>query len=278
MIVNVIFHGAWVFVIDKANNKLYAVTPDEREDHKYEVGSFYQKKWSYLPPNDYELLGLQGSEEPVIPSKQLSPVISAESEQIRGFDPAGTRYCYLVMPMPHDIAPLEPYIIGNFLKGTAASQLQALRQFPAVQCLLYECDSLTDLKFKAVGSPDVSPEIAPNDPPNDDTANLHISAAYKDILPRKPNDPPTPADKEQMERCFGGLTLLFPGLNFGLKLPPDYSVKPVVPYPLPKGVRKDEVEFNWEAIGGHTQLDWGGGSNCQNMQFFLTTTSGISLP
>src|SRR5690348_3240778 len=132
MIVNVIFHGAWVFVIDEAKNKVYAVTPDEAEDHRYKVGSFYQKKWSDLPPNDYELLGLRGSDEPVIPSKQLSPVISAESEEIRAFDPVGSRYCYLVMPMPTAIAPLEPYVIGNFLKGTAALQLQALKQFPAV--------------------------------------------------------------------------------------------------------------------------------------------------
>jgi hypothetical protein len=278
MILNVIFHGAWGFFIDEVNNKILAITPDETGDHHYQVGSFYQQKWVNLPEHDFTLVGIQGSTTPVIPAKQLSPVISAKKEQIRMLDPTETRYCYISMPMPLQIIPLEPYIIGNFLKGTAALQLQGLKQFPAVQCFIFECNSLDDLQFLAIKSNEtISPDIKENDSPNEDTANLHVLAAYLTPKSKMKNhknvkEDTDIEDKEQMERCFGDLALFFAGLNFGLKLPQDYDKQVLKQkYECPRGVTEDEVELKTYSPR------WAKGSNCQNTQFFINETSGVDL-
>ncbi len=270
MIVNVIFHGAWLFIISEKYDRIVAIAPDESDDHRYGVGSVTGNTFQELQSDDYEFLGVTG-DKVWYPNNQYTPMISAKNQNLQRADPKDNRYCRLSLPFPSpvNIFPLEPYDTVGFLHGTAVSDLRGLKQFPSVHCFVYQCSSLDKLRFESRNGT-VVPKIPVNPPPYDQSANLHIFATYWSPNPTKADD------KEQMERCFSDMTqnLLDPPLDLTLTIDPD-KVKPL-PYSLPPGVTQEEVELNDKS--GNIGILYGGGHNCQNTALFLYDSTGMVLP
>lgn len=270
MIVNVIFHGAWVFMISEKNKRIFAYAPDEAKDHKYGVGSITKGTFAPLPRGDYEFLGVVPGSEVWYPNSEYTPVISAKRQGLKSSDPKGNRYCYISLPFPQpvNIFPLEPYDTVSFLKGKASSEVANLKQFPAVHCFVYQFSSLSDLQFKSRDNV-VVPDIPFNRPPYQNIANLHVLATYW------AKDPTSEDDKAQMERCFDDMTSLFdPKLDLILDV--ESSDPDSISYVLPPGVITEEVELRSESkkIG----IFYGPGHNCQNASFFLNETDSMQLP
>lgn len=270
MLVNVIFHGAWLFLICEKDDRILAIAPDESDDHRYGVGSVTAATFFDLPSDDYHLLGVAG-DQTWYPDSALIPMISAKAQGLESADPNKKRYCSISLPFPRrdNIIPLEPYDTVRFLTGKAASELSGLKQFPSVYCFIYECASLDSLRLHSHNGT-LIPAIAANPAPDDQTANLHVFATYwsSDLTPED--------DKEQMERCFSDLTsaLLSPPLQLTLTI--DTHKIQDLPYSTPRGVTKDEVELKGKS--GRIQIMYGDGHNCQNTGLFIYQTDQMQLP
>jgi hypothetical protein len=267
MIVNIVFHGAWIFVISEMKQRIFAYAPDESQDHKYRVGSISGNTLKDFYSGDYVLLGINGGKSTWSPNNEYSPVISAKRQKLKRVDPSNQRYCYISMPLPEpgNIFPLEPYDTVSFLQGQASSEVTNLKQFPSVHCFVYQCPSLQDLRLESTEYV-VAPDIPANQSPYQQTANLHILATYWD------ENATTATDQAQMERCFSDMTnLLYPGLDLSLVIDPNKKIN-AIGYALPPGLTKSEVELTKAAP------EYGPGHNCQNANFFLNETDGMELP
>jgi hypothetical protein len=270
MIVNMIFHGAWVFVISEKWQQILAYSPDESIDHKYGVGSVSKNTLAELPSGDYEFGQVARGTSVWYPNNEYTPLISAKRQGTKRADPTKKRYCRIAMPIPKpvNIFPLEPYNTVSFLKGKAASEVKDLKQFASVHCFVYECSSLNDLKFVSKDNT-VIPDIPTNPSPYQGTANLHVFATYWDDKSNKEDD------VAQMQRCFEDMTnLLDPKLDLQLQINTSVKISPL-DYPLPPGVTKREVELSKD---GSLGILWGPGRNCQNANFFLNETDEMQLP
>jgi len=199
-------------------------------------------------------------------------MVSAKRQFLKAADPGGNRHCRISMPFPKpvNIIPLEPYNTVGFLKGKASSEVKNLKQFPALHCFVYECASLSDLRFIS-SSTTVTPKIPPNQAPYQQTANLHVLGTYWTSIFNKEDD------RTQMERCFKDMTtkLLAPQLHLELQIDPNFEIKDLA-YAIPPGLTKEEVELTKETekIG----ILYGNGRNCQNSGLFVYETDAMQLP
>ena len=268
MIVNVIFHGAWLFAISEKRTRIFAYCPKET-DHKYWLGSPSTGAEYPLLQEDYDFSGVTPGKTVWYPNNEYTPLFSAKSQGLRRVDPNKKRYCYISMPFPEpvNIFPLEPYNTQSFLKGKASTEVKNLKQFPALHGFVYQCPQLGNLHFTSLKTKtDIAPMIKPNRSPYNQTANLHIYATYV------PTDYSREEDKKQMQHCFVDMCkLLDPELDLKLNIQRFFKIKRLA-YPIPPGVSQEEVE------SVPSSVDWGPGRNCQNANFFLTETDGMVLP
>lgn len=269
MILNLVFHGAWVFVISEKNKRIFAYTPDESNDHHvYGVGSLISNTRTPLDKIDYEFQGVVPYQGDIwYPNNVYSPLVSAKNQGLKQMDPGKKRYCYISLPFPQpvDIFPLEPYDTVSFLSGSAMSDLSKLIQFPSCHAFVYEFSDLKDLQFESADGRVVTPSIPPNPAPYQQTANLHVFATYEG----------EDNDGKEMEKCFNDITYLFdPKIDLTLTVENDSP--DAFAYAIPPGLTKDEVELPKNA--SKRWPSYGTTHNCQNTDFFVNETDGMQLP
>jgi hypothetical protein len=272
MILNMVFHGAWVFMISEKQKRIFAYTPNERNSgHVYKVGSITQGTLADLDRADYEFSGVVPYEGVWYPNNEYSPVISAKNQALQQMDPNKKRYCFISLPYPQpvNIFPLEPYDTLDFFEGEASSEIANLKQVPALHCFVYQFSSLKDLQFQ-FGDKVITPNIPLNPPPYQQTANLHVLATYAGE-----------EDAKEMEKCFTDMTYLCdPKLKLALNVKNDDPAS--FDYMLPPGLTKDEVELPESRQNRQDRQDrflrFGPAHNCQNTNFFVNETDGMQLP
>jgi hypothetical protein len=169
----------------------------------------------------------------------------------------------LHLPLPAEIYPLEPYVVGEIFGGGAAEAINALEQFPSLYAFVYERDLGTKLGFiprGGYGTPVDCSGVPANDPPADHTANIFVLATMltgpmeadgkvRRLFHAKEGDAHT-------RRAFASLVDLFCELDLRIQIPDGFSPTKEK-YDCPEGLKPLQVEdptpcvIHWGKVNCH---------------------------